>query len=256
MEIVYRKLDEMKKLDGNPRKITTEQLAKLKESIERNKDYFEARPLILSNRTGELVIIAGNQRYEACKQLGLDECPTVLLEGLTEEREKEIIIRDNVNNGEWDEDLLQEWDAELLDDWGVTLPDFEEELGSAVKLDSETARLSGLEYKGIYYEPKNIPNFDLTDCVNLDKFNKKLRMLDSFNLTDEQKEKLKLFAYRFIKIDFEAVANYYAFNATDEEKKAIERLRLVLVDNGANGFIEDDLIRILDNDKSKEYEHD
>ena len=119
MEIVYRKLDEMKKLDGNPRKITTEQLAKLKESIERNKDYFEARPLILSNRTGELVIIAGNQRYEACKQLGLDECPTVLLEGLTEEREKEIIIRDNVNNGEWDEELLQEWDAELLDDWGV-----------------------------------------------------------------------------------------------------------------------------------------
>ena len=119
MEIVYRKLDEMKKLDGNPRKITTEQLAKLKESIERNKDYFEARPLILSNRTGELVIIAGNQRYEACKQLGLDECPTVLLEGLTEEREKEIIICDNVNNGEWDEELLQEWDAELLDDWGV-----------------------------------------------------------------------------------------------------------------------------------------
>ena len=56
MEIVYRKLDEMKKLDGNPRKITTEQLAKLKESIERNKDYFEARPLILSNRTGELVV--------------------------------------------------------------------------------------------------------------------------------------------------------------------------------------------------------
>ena len=119
MEIVYRKLDEMKKLDGNPRKITTEQLAKLKESIERNKDYFEARPLILSNRTGELVIIAGNQRYEACKQLGLDECPTVLLEGLTEDREKEIIIRDNVNNGEWDDELLQEWDAELLDDWGV-----------------------------------------------------------------------------------------------------------------------------------------
>ncbi len=119
MEIVYRKLDEMKKLDGNPRKITTEQLAKLKESIERNKDYFEARLLILSNRTGELVIIAGNQRYEACKQLGLDECPTVLLEGLTEEREKEIIIRDNVNNGEWDEELLQEWDKVDLQSWGL-----------------------------------------------------------------------------------------------------------------------------------------
>lgn len=121
MEIVYRKLSEMKKLDGNPRKITPEQLETLKQSIEKNKDYFEARPLILSNRTGELVVIAGNQRYEACKQLGIEECPTVLLEGLTEEREKEIIIRDNVSNGEWDEELLQEWDSELLNDWGVDI---------------------------------------------------------------------------------------------------------------------------------------
>lgn len=119
MEVIYRKLSDMKKLDGNPRKITQEQLETLKQSIERNKDYFEARPLILSNRTGELVVIAGNQRYEACKQLGIEECPTVLLEGLTEEREKEIIIRDNVSNGEWDEELLQEWDSELLNDWGV-----------------------------------------------------------------------------------------------------------------------------------------
>lgn len=123
MEVIYRKLSDMKKLDGNPRKITQEQLETLKQSIERNKDYFEARPLILSNRTGELVVIAGNQRYEACKQLGIEECPTVLLEGLTEEREKEIIIRDNVSNGEWDEELLQDWDSELLNDWGVDISD-------------------------------------------------------------------------------------------------------------------------------------
>lgn len=134
MEVIYRKLSDMKKLDGNPRKITQEQLETLKQSIERNKDYFEARPLILSNRTGELVVIAGNQRYEACKQLGIEECPTVLLEGLTEEREKEIIIRDNVSNGEWDEELLQEWDSELLNDWGVDISDmkcFEEPVSEA-----------------------------------------------------------------------------------------------------------------------------
>lgn len=127
MEVIYRKLSEMKKLDGNPRKITQEQLYTLKQSLEKNKDYFEARPLILSNRTGELVIIAGNQRYEACKQLGIEECPTVLLEGLTEEREKEIIIRDNVSNGEWDEELLQDWDAEDLADWGVDVSILEDE---------------------------------------------------------------------------------------------------------------------------------
>ena len=98
MEIIYRKLSEMKKLEGNPRKITQEQMETLKQSLEANRDYFEARPLILSDRTGELVVIAENQRYEACRQLGIEECPTVLLSGLTEEREKEIIIRDNVSN--------------------------------------------------------------------------------------------------------------------------------------------------------------
>ena len=68
----------------------------LKESIHSNPDYFEARPIILSDRTGELVIIAGNQRYDASVELGLSDVPTVLLHGLTEEREREIIIRDNV----------------------------------------------------------------------------------------------------------------------------------------------------------------
>jgi hypothetical protein len=54
---------------------------------------------------------------------------------------------------------------------------------------------------------------------------------------------LKMFCQRFIKIDFENVANYYYFNASDEEKKVIERLRLVLCDSGINGFIEDDLLK-------------
>ena len=64
------------------------------------------------------------------------------------------------------------------------------------------------------------------------------------DLPDETKAILRVFAYRFIKIDFESIANYYAFNATENEKKAIERLRLVLVDGGIQGFIEDDMLRI------------
>ena len=56
--------------------------------------------------------------------------------------------------------------------------------------------------------------------------------LNEYDLTPEQREVLSVFAYRFIKIDFESVANYYAFNAGEEEKKAIERLRLVLTDMG------------------------
>ena len=119
MGIVYRNIDELKKHENNPRTITSDQLERLKESIVKNPDYFEARPIVVSNRTGELVVIAGNQRLEASMQLGLKEVPTYLLENLTEEREREIMIRDNVSNGEWDMEKLMSWDSDTLLDWGV-----------------------------------------------------------------------------------------------------------------------------------------
>lgn len=122
-QVEYRPIKDLKELPGNPRTIKKDQFEKLKKSIQDNADYFEARPIILSNRTGENIILAGNQRYKAAKAIGLDAVPTILLEGLTEEREKEIIIRDNVENGDWDWDALaNEWDANMLDDWGVELP--------------------------------------------------------------------------------------------------------------------------------------
>lgn len=127
--MIYRQTETLKKLENNPRSITEKQLQKLKESIQRNPDYFEARPIILSDRTGELVIIAGNQRYDACVQLGIKEVPTVLIPNLTEEREREIIIRDNVNNGEWDMARLFEWDCKELMEWGlegISFPDLDD----------------------------------------------------------------------------------------------------------------------------------
>jgi len=128
-QIEYRPLSELHELPGNPRTIKKDQFEKLKTSIQNNADYFEARPLILSDRTGELVILAGNQRYKAAKALKMAEVPTVTLHGLTEEREREIIIRDNVNNGEWDVDLLaNEWNPEELIDWGVDIPDIKNEI--------------------------------------------------------------------------------------------------------------------------------
>lgn len=121
-EIIYRKLVDLRKLPNNPRTIKKADMERLKQSIKDNPDYFEARPIILSDRTGELVILAGNQRYEAAKALGMDEVPTFLLEGLTEAREREIIIRDNVSNGDWDmEALANEWDTQELTDWGVDI---------------------------------------------------------------------------------------------------------------------------------------
>ena len=120
----YRKLTELKKLTDNPRIIRDKEFKNLCQSIKDNPKFFEARPLILSDRTGELVIIAGNQRYEAAKALKMKEAPTYLMEGLTEEKEKEITIRDNTNQGEWDMDsLANAWGDLPLADWGVKMPE-------------------------------------------------------------------------------------------------------------------------------------
>lgn len=120
----YRKLTELKKLPNNPRIIRDKQFKTLCDSIRDNPKYFEARPVILSNRTGELVIIAGNQRYEAAKSLKLKEVPTFLIEGLDEAKEREIIIRDNISNGEFDfDELANSWSDLPLVDWGVDLPE-------------------------------------------------------------------------------------------------------------------------------------
>ena len=126
-KVVYRPLDSIKQLENNPRYIKKEDFERLCASVQNNPELFEAQPIILSNRTGENVIIAGNQRYKAALEVGLKEVPTILLEGLTEAKEREIIIRTNVQNGKWDYDILSSgaWgEVEELADWGVEGVDF------------------------------------------------------------------------------------------------------------------------------------
>jgi hypothetical protein len=49
-----------------------------------------------------LVILAGNMRYLAAKELKYSEAPVFIMRGLTEAQEKAIMILDNVTFGEWD----------------------------------------------------------------------------------------------------------------------------------------------------------
>lgn len=118
-QIEYRRLSELKPNPKNPRKSTKEAVEKLAESIKNNPTFFEARPILLSDRTGELVIIGGERRSEAAKLLGLTFVPTILLHGLAEAEEDEIMIKDNTHAGVWDEQKLQSWGKEQLQSWNV-----------------------------------------------------------------------------------------------------------------------------------------
>lgn len=117
-KVEYRDITTLEKWEDNPRTISKKELDSLKASIKEDPDYFEGRPILLSDRTGKLVIIAGNQRYEAAKALGLKEVPTVLYHCKTEEEEVRRAMRDNHNNGEWDIDMIANKFSDYpLDDW-------------------------------------------------------------------------------------------------------------------------------------------
>lgn len=192
-------------------------------------------------------LIAGNGVFEQASALGLgvkvvetDGSELVVVKRTDlhteDEKRKKLAMADNAtsDNVEWDFDVLGgAFSTKELADWNIKLPSL-----------TETERLSKLEYTGTYYEPKNMPNIKLDDCYDLTKFKAKVDAIEAMDLPDETKNVLRVFAYRFIKIDFESVANYYAFNASEQEKVAIERLRLVLVDNGLDGFIEDDMLKV------------
>jgi hypothetical protein len=229
METQILKISEIKLNPENPRFIKDDKFKKLVNSIKEFPEMLKIRPIVVNS---EMVILGGNMRFKACKEAGLKEIPVIVAKDLTIDQQREFLIKDNVSGGEWDWNLLNEWDKDELNAWGLDLPELK-----------ETEKLSLLEFESIYYEPKNKPEIELKDCLNLEKFNKKIEIINNSNLDNELKELMKFFAYRFIKIDFENVANYYYFNATDEEQQIIERLRLVLCDSGLNGFIEDDLLK-------------
>lgn len=104
----------------NPRIIKDDKFRKLVESIRKFPQMLELRPIVVNS---EMVVLGGNMRLKACKEAGLKEVPTILASGLTDEQQREFIIKDNVGFGEWEwETLANEWDADLLTEWGLDVP--------------------------------------------------------------------------------------------------------------------------------------
>lgn len=107
----------------NPRKITEESLVRLMNSIQENPDYFEVRPIVVSRQEdGYLLILGGHQRYLAGLKLGLTELPVSIMDGLSPDREDEILLLDNHSSGSYDVNKLKKLEPTLLDKVGVKVP--------------------------------------------------------------------------------------------------------------------------------------
>lgn len=134
VNVEYRKLSELVLLKENPRTISKTDLEKLVDSIRIN-GFWKHRPITLSDRTGQLIVLAGNMHLKAAKKLKMGMVPTVLYHDLTEEQEREIILRDNINNGQWDFQALQGdfFEGIDFDFMGLDIPSMDEEPESKKK---------------------------------------------------------------------------------------------------------------------------
>jgi site-specific DNA-methyltransferase (adenine-specific) len=102
MEIIYKKLNEIKPYEKNPRKIGENAVNAVANSI---REFGFKNPIIIDENN---YIVAGHTRYQAAKKLKLNEVPCILADGLTDEQIRAFRLADNKTNefSKWDEFLL------------------------------------------------------------------------------------------------------------------------------------------------------
>ena len=121
----------IKDLPKNPRFIKDEKFKKLVQSIKENPEMTALRELLVYPFNNSYVIIGGNMRYRAMKELGYKECLCKVIPKETSiEQLKAYIIKDNSNFGEWDLKALvdDDWGNELLDICDIDLSITESEI--------------------------------------------------------------------------------------------------------------------------------
>jgi len=213
----------------NPRTISEAQMEKLKKSIQEFPEMLKLRPIIVDK---DNVIIGGNMRYEALKQLGYGDIPIVKADELTPEQIKEFIIKDNLGYGEWDFDVLKvQWDLDQLGEWGleVTLNDVG---GDAEKYTKKIEAPT--------YEPKN-EQPDISTLVNADKMRELAQRIQNSNLPQHEKSFLLIACNRHLVFDYAKIADYYS-HASKEMQDLMEKSALVIIDY--NRAIEEGYVKL------------
>lgn len=110
MEIVYKKINELKPYENNPR-INDEAVEYVKNSI---KTFGFKVPIIIDKNN---VIVAGHTRLRASLQLNLEQVPCIIADDLSEEQIKAFRLADNKvsENAQWDFDKLDKELENILD---------------------------------------------------------------------------------------------------------------------------------------------
>jgi len=216
MQISKVKIGDIKVNTENPRSIKESKFNKLVKSIKEFPEMLEIRPIVVNE---DNVILGGNMRYKACQQAGLEEVYIIKAKDLTEEQQKEFLIKDNSGFGEWDWDVLaNEWEHQQLNDWGVDLPAL-----NSLNDDQYTTKIDSPIYETKIVKPKE------NELYDINKYNDLINDINKSNISDDIKEFLRLAATRHIKFNYSKIADYYAYS--DKESQClIEDSALVIID--------------------------
>lgn len=244
MEIVYKKLDEIRPYANNPR-FNDEAVEYVANSI---KEFGFKVPIII-DKNGE--IVAGHTRYKASMELGLEEVPCIVADDLTEEQVKAFRLADNKVSEKalWNYDLLEIELADIgidMSGFGF-LEDLEEEATN--ELDFEyTNKIKIPQYEITGFEPK------IQDLVDDYKVNQLIEEIEASNVSREQKDFLIKAAQRHLTFNYGDIAEYYA-HQDKEMQELMEKSALVIIDIKdaiANGFVElTDKLEEIMNDEEK-----
>lgn len=104
----------------NPRIITDEKFRRLVERLRKN-NLTGIKPLKVYDHNGKYIVLGGNQRLRALRELKVKDVACLLIpQDTPAEILREIVILDNNNDGENDwEALANEWNDGELVEWGV-----------------------------------------------------------------------------------------------------------------------------------------
>mgnify|MGYP003134319976 CR=1 FL=1 len=147
-------ISKLKLNPNNPRTINKSKFERLKKSITEFPKMLELRPIVVDEG---FIVLGGNMRLQALKELGIKETFYIQKEDLTPKEKKQFVIKDNASFGDWDWDALaNEWETKELKDWGIDVWQPEKEIDYSildeVNLDDEIQTMYEQTKKSIILE--------------------------------------------------------------------------------------------------------
>ena len=225
MEIVYKKINELKPYENNSRTHDESQIKQICKSI---KEYGWTNPVLIDEKG---MIIAGHGRVEAGKKLDIKEVPCIVLSGLTEAQKKAYVIADNkmALNAGWNEELLKN-ELENLKEL-----DFDLELTGFSKKELDKL-FDEINESNPYTAKTEIPQYEIKgempeiyELIEEEKVNQLIEDIRKSNVGEKEKEFLIKSAYRHYGFNYSKIAEYYC-HQNKEMQELMEKSALVIID--------------------------